>query len=65
MATYIVRSVVVIETVVEFDDMQDQVYRHAGDEAADQISQLLKDVEFDFCDDYDVYDQEGNQIEES
>jgi hypothetical protein len=61
---YIVRSMVVIETVVELDSEQDDVYFWASDEAGKQIQQVLAGLDFDFCEDTQVFDQEGNELEE-
>jgi hypothetical protein len=61
---YIVRSTVVIETVIEMDDTED-IYAAAGDYAGDEIARILNaaDVGFDFCDDYEVYDEDGVEVE--
>ena len=57
---YIVQSMVMIETVVDADDSDD-----AGDCAGREIAAILRKagVEFDFCDDYKVYDEQGNELE--
>ena len=57
---YIVQSMVMIETVVDADDCDD-----AGDYAGREIAVILHKagVEFDFCDDYKVYDEQGNEVE--
>ena len=61
---YIVRSMVMIETVVELDSEQDDVYFWATDEAGKQIQQVLAGFDFDFCQDTQVFDQAGNELEE-
>lgn len=55
---YIVRSTVVIETLVEADDYDDAV-----DQAGRQIDDLLAGQEFDYADEAVVYDQDGNELE--
>lgn len=55
---YIVRSTVVIETVVEADD-----YDQAVNEAGYQIEEMLAGQEFDYADDAVVCDEEGNELE--
>ena len=62
---YIVRSMVVIETVVELDDEQDDVYYWADDAAGKQIKQVLDNagLEFDFCEDTQIFDEAGNELE--
>ena len=65
MASYVVHSTITIETIVELPDEDlDDVYRACGDYAADEIHKMLKDVSFDFCDDYIVFDTEGNEVSE-
>jgi hypothetical protein len=55
---------VMIETVVEVEDTED-IYDAAGDYAGDAIAAILNDagVDFDFCDDFQVYDEAGNEVE--
>ena len=62
---YIVRSVVMIETVVELDDEQDDVFYFANCEAGNQIKQVLNNAgfEFDFYDETQVFDEAGNELE--
>lgn len=63
MAKYIVQSLVMIETVVEVDD-DDDVFNVAGDLAGDMINDSLQNINFEFCDEYTVYDENGNEVEE-
>jgi hypothetical protein len=55
---------VMIDVEVEVEDTED-IYEAAGDYASDAIAAILKDagVDFDFCDDFQVYDEEGNEVE--
>ena len=62
---YLVRSMVMIETVVELDDEQDDVYYWAEDDAGKQIKQVLNNagLDFDFCEDTQIFDETGNELE--
>ena len=64
MAKYVVQSMVIIETVIELPDDQEQVYEYAGDEASNIIHEALTKagLDFDFDDEYLVYDMDGNEI---
>ena len=66
MKSYLVNSMVMIETLVEMDDKKDDVYRCACIEAGKKIIQELNDagLDFAFCDGWLVFDEEGNTIEE-
>jgi hypothetical protein len=59
MAKMTVRSMVMIETVVDADNADD-----AGDYAGRAIAVILRKagVDFDFCDDYRVFDENGNDV---
>lgn len=61
---YIVCSMVMIETIVEVEDTED-VYDAAGDYAGKAIAAILNGagVEFDFCEDFQVFDEDGNELE--
>jgi hypothetical protein len=66
MKKYIVHSTVTISTIVELDDDdQTDVFECAGDYAGDEIYKILKDVDFEFHGDWQVFDTEGNEIEET
>jgi hypothetical protein len=64
MASYTVHSTITIQTIVELPDDEQDIHFLCGDYAGDEISKLLKDVDFDFCDDYIVFDSEGNEVPE-
>jgi hypothetical protein len=63
---YCVRSLVMIEVEVEVEveDSLD-IYEVAGDRAGDAVALILNDadVDFEFCDDWQVYDQNGCGVE--
>ena len=65
MAKYLVQSTVIVHTYVELDDTED-LHFEAGEDAADQIANALNaaGLDFDFCDDYCVYDESGNEVAE-
>jgi hypothetical protein len=57
---------VMIEVEVDIEDSED-IYGDAGHEAGEAISEHLHaaGLDFDFCDDWSVYDEDGNEVEES